>query len=155
MNNKNLRECFGLFSTGVAIASCESEGALYGLTINSFASVSLHPPLLLFSIGNDSYNLKAFRQAKNFIINILSAKQISLAKEFAKSQNDKKWQAENYHFTQNHNLIFENSLGYFECEKFDIIKAGDHHIIIGQIIDFAKLAQEEPLIYFRSEFCKI
>lgn len=153
MSDKKLRECFGSFATGVTIASCELNGELYGLTVNSFSSVSLQPPLLLFSVGNESYNLEAFRRSNSFIINILSAKQIGLAKEFALSQNHKKWTAEKYHFTANHNVIFENSLGYFECKKHDIIKAGDHHIIIGEVINFAKLSNEDPLLYFRSEFC--
>ncbi len=155
MDEKKLRECFGLFTTGITIASTNFENKSYGMTINSFASVSLEPPLLLFSIANSSSNLEAFLKASNFIINVLSAQQLVLAQEFSRPQNDKKWQNEKVHFTKLGNMIFENSLGFFECQTHDIIKAGDHHIIIGKIIDLAKLSQARPLLYFGGEFSEI
>lgn len=153
MSDKKLRECFGLFATGVMVATANLEGELYGMTINSFASVSLNPPLLLFSVANSSFNLEAFTKSKSFILNVLSTKQLDLAKEFARSQNHKKWEIEKYHSTKLGNIVFENSLGYFECKKHQIIAAGDHHVIIGEIIDFAKLQQHDPLLYFSSQFC--
>lgn len=151
MNERDLRDCFGLFTTGVMIAATQFEGKYYGMTINSFASVSLNPPLLLFSIDNKSYNLPAFQKAKNFTLSILSEKQINLAQEFARPANESKWQVEKIIQQQDY-LIFENSIGYFSCEKQNSISAGDHHIIIGKIINCAKLKQDKPLLYLNGAF---
>ena len=155
MNERELRDCFGLFATGVMIATSSFEGKLYGITINSFASVSLKPPLLLFSIDNKSSNLNAFQKAKHFSLSILSEQQLLLAQEFAKPKNEKKWQVEKYFSAKSGTPIFENSLGYFECERHEVVAAGDHHIVIGKIINCSKLTQSKPLLYLNGTFCSL
>lgn len=153
MNERELRDCFGLFATGVMIASTNFKDELYGMTINSFASVSLNPPMLLFSIGNESYNLKYFKKTKYFTLNILSVDQLKLAQEFARKGNQHKWAMEEFYLTHKKNPVFNNSLGFFECKKHKMIKAGDHHILIGEIVDFAKFNDLKPLTYIKSQFC--
>lgn len=152
MNERELRDCFGLFTTGVMIAATNFGGKSYGMTINSFASVSLEPPLLLFSIDNKSFNLAAFQKSPNFALSILSDKQLALAQEFAKPANDGKWEVEKYFTAKSGAPIFEHAIGYFECEQHEIVAAGDHHIIIGKIIDCAKLKQGRPLVYLSGAF---
>ena len=94
--DKKLRDCFSLFATGVMIASTNYAEKNFGMTINSFASISLNPPLLLFAINNKSSNLNIFKKSKTFSLNILSGDQIDLAKEFAKPNNENKWLVEEY-----------------------------------------------------------
>ncbi len=151
MNERELRDCFGLFATGVMIATASFEDKLYGMTINSFASVSLEPALLLFSVDNKSSNLSAFQKAKNFSLSILSEQQLLLAQEFAKPANEKKWQVEEY-LSAKSAPIFENSIGYFECERHEIVVAGDHHIIIGKVVGCSKLKEGKPLLYLSGAF---
>jgi flavin reductase (DIM6/NTAB) family NADH-FMN oxidoreductase RutF len=124
----------------------------FGITINSFSSVSLKPPLISFCIDNRSSNLKLFKKNHYFSLNILSEDQIELARGFATPKNSKKWQIEPYFFGVNGSPIFENSLGFIECKKHKIIKAGDHHIIIGEVVDFAKISDKNPLLYNKSQF---
>lgn len=152
-NARDLRDCFGLFATGVMIATTTTKHNLHGLTINSFSSVSLEPPLLLFSIDNNSSNLKVFKKSKRFCLNILSKNQEELAKEFAKPSNGEKWTIEKYNLTIYNNPVFENSVAFFECENYKMIKAGDHHILIGRIINFAKMNDDECLFYHLGKFC--
>lgn len=190
MDHKKLRDCFGLFATGVIVACAKKNNFLadkfshaaffesevftkkllnhkifgeilkkifteefFGMTINSFSSVSLEPPLVSFCIDNKSNNLKLFKKNDYFSLNILTENQIELAKGFATPKNSKKWQIENYFLGKNGSPIFENSLGFFECKKHKIIKAGDHHIIIGEVVDFSKIKHEEnPLLYTKSKF---
>ncbi|MSP33371.1 MAG: flavin reductase [Rickettsiales bacterium] len=152
MNERELRDCFGLFTTGVMVATTAFKGGLYGMTINSFSSTSLEPPLLLFSVDNKSFNLKAFQKSKHFSLSILSQQQLILAQEFAKPANESKWQVEKYFTAKLGSPIFEESMGYFECERYDVVKAGDHHIIIGKIISCAKLKQNRPLLYMGGAF---
>lgn len=124
----------------------------FGMTINSFTSVSLKPPLVSFCIDNRSANLSLFQKNKTFSLNILSEEQQNLANGFATPKNSAKWGIETYFLGQHGNPIFENSLAYFECRKHRIIKAGDHHIIIGEIVDFAKLKDSKPLLYFQGKY---
>ena len=152
MNERELRDCFGLFATGVIIATTAFKDHFHGMTINSFSSTSLEPPLLLFSVDNKSSNLKAFQKSKHFSLSILSQQQLILAQEFAKPKNESKWQIEKYFTTNTGSPIFEESTGYFDCERYDVVKAGDHHIIIGKIISCAKLKQDKPLLYMGGRF---
>ncbi len=201
MDPRKLRDCLGLFSTGIIIACARRKNFLtekidaekilhnkifsekilnnklinetnlgktlleklkeifadefFGMTINSFSSVSLNPPLVSFCIDNKSSNLELFKKNRTFSLNILSESQQSLSSGFATPKNSKKWDIEPYSLGKYGNPIFENSLAYFECKKHRIIKAGDHHIIIGEIIDFAKLNEAKPLMYFQGKYRNI
>lgn len=198
MDQRKLRDCLGLFSTGIIIACARRKNFLtekidaekilhnkifsekilnnkiisdtalgkslldklkeifteefFGMTINSFSSVSLNPPLLSFCIDNSSSNLQLFKKNKTFSLNILSESQQDLARGFATPKNSLKWGIETYFLGQNGNPIFKNSLAFFECRKHRIIKAGDHHIIIGEVLDFAKLNDSKPLLYFQGKY---
>ena len=156
MEIRNLRDCLGKFATGVIIAATSLDNKLDGMTINSFSSVSLDPPLVLFCVDNRSSNLAKFTKNEFFTLNILSEDQQDLATQFAMPDNDKKWLAEEYSWTNNGCPVFDNTLGYFECRKDRIIEAGDHHIIIGEVVGFENLDENKnPLLYFKSKFCRI
>jgi flavin reductase (DIM6/NTAB) family NADH-FMN oxidoreductase RutF len=201
MDQRKLRDCFGLFATGVVISCARKDNFLtdkfhadkvlnssifsnkilsykslaetslgqsfllklkklfseefFGMTINSFSSTSLDPALILFSIDNKSSNLSLFKKNKYFSLNILSHDQIELAKAFATPKNSNKWSVEPYFLGKFGNPIFKNSLGFIECEKHRVIKAGDHHIIIGRVVDFSKLEEREALIYAKGKYSKI
>jgi len=153
-DQRELRNCFARFATGVAIATTNHNDQLFGLTINSFSSVSLEPPLSLFSIANKSVNLNIFKDCKTYTVNFLAANQEILANNFAKSNNDSKWEDSQYFFTKNNNPVFSKVLAYLELEHFKILEAGDHNIFIGQIIDFKIFSETDPLLYYQSNFCK-
>ncbi len=127
----------------------------FGMTINSFTSISLNPALISFCIDNKSANLKFFKQNRYFLLNILSIQQHELASAFATPKNSKKWTVEPYIFSKFGNPIFQNSLCFIECKKHKVIKMGDHHIIIGEVIDFAKVNDQQPLIYFNGSYQKL
>lgn len=125
---------------------------LYGLTINSFSSLSLTPALIQFSIDNKSSNLKFFKKNNFFSLNILSKSQLNLSNAFASKNNNKKFEIEDFKISQFGNPIFTNSIAYIECFRHKIIKAGDHHIIIGKIIDFSQLSNQDPLLYYKGQY---
>jgi flavin reductase (DIM6/NTAB) family NADH-FMN oxidoreductase RutF len=200
IDHRKLRDCLGLFSTGIIIACARKKNFLtekfsgekildnkifsekilknkilsqsnlgriflqklkkifadefFGMTINSFSSVSLEPSLALFAIDNKSSNLALFKKNRYFSLNILRQEQIQLAHAFATPKNSAKWELEPYFLGKFGNPVFQNSLGFFECKKQRVIKAGDHHIIIAQIVDFGKNCEidAKPLIYYRSRF---
>lgn len=126
----------------------------FGMTINSFSSISLNPALISFCIDNKSGNLKFFKQNRYFLLNILSEEQQDLASAFATPKNSKKWSVEPYIFSKFGNPIFHNSLCFIECQKHKVIKMGDHHIIIGEVINFAKVNEKKPLLYFSGKYAQ-
>lgn len=182
MDSKKLRNTLGLFATGVIVACGRKKHFLseritkinqdkllknrllnkalkdlfqeqyFGMTINSFSSVSMNPALVSFCVDNKSSNLALFKKNRHFSLNILTSHQQNLASAFATPKNSNKWQIETYHLGQTGSPIFNNALAYIECKKHRIIKCGDHHIIIGQIVNFEKLQDHDPLVYFGSKF---
>lgn len=124
----------------------------FGMTINSFTSVSLDPPFVSFCIYNRSTNLKFFKKNRYFSLNVLSESQQDLARAFATPKNSTKWEVEPYFFGKKGNPIFQKSLAFFECRKHRVIKCGDHHIVIGEVVDFGKINESKPLIFYRGKF---
>lgn len=124
----------------------------FGMTINSFTSVSLNPPLVSFCIDNKSANLKLFKKNRYFSLNVLCDEQKDLASAFATPKNSSKWNVEPYFFGRKGNPIFKNSLAYFECKKHRILKIGDHHIVIGEVLDFGKINDKKPLLYYAGKY---
>lgn len=156
MDYRKLRQTFGLFTTGVIVVcgnnKIRGRDHLFGITINSFSSVSLEPALLLFSVDNRSSHLSFFKNAKYFSLNVLAADQLDLAKAFSSNKSSKKWEIEGYNSGKFGSPIFPNSLAFFECKKNRVIKAGDHHVFIGQIIDFQQLNSKAPLTFFSGSY---
>ncbi len=126
----------------------------FGMTINSFTSVSLEPALVSFCIHNDSANLDFFKKNRYFSLNVLSKEQSELANGFATPKNSKKWGIEPYVFGKFGNPIFQKSLAFFECKRHRVFKCGDHHIIIGEVLDFGKISEKNPLVFFGGKFSK-
>jgi len=124
----------------------------FGMTINSFTSISLDPPLVMFCIDNKSSNLAYFKKNKYFAFNILSQKQQQLSSAFATPKNSQKWFVAPYFFSKYGNPIFYDSLAFIECKRYKTIKCGDHHLIIGEVINFDKLENSDPLLYFAGKY---
>jgi flavin reductase (DIM6/NTAB) family NADH-FMN oxidoreductase RutF len=127
----------------------------FGMTINSFTSISLNPPLVSFSIDNRSSNLALFKKNRYFSLNILSQEQQKLSGAFATPKNSSKWGVEPYFFAKKGSPIFQNSLAFFECKKHKIIKLGDHHMVIGEVIDFGKVSDAKPLLYYSGKYSEV
>ena len=142
-----LRTAFSAFATGVClVTTVTADGKREGMTINSFASVSLQPALLLWSIRDDARSADAFLSSGNFIISVLDARQQALALHFAKPAEDK---------FAHHEDAFEAGLGgcprlraavaTFECATWSRHKEGDHTILVGKVAHFSS-TQGVPLL---------
>lgn len=151
---KEFRQCLGKFATGVTVVTCtDDDGRPYGITANSFSSVSLEPRLILWNIAKVSNSLQAFLDAEYFAINILSADQQNLSSHFAKSDHTLFDKIEIDRSAQNVPLI-PGALACFECRTHRIHDCGDHYIILGEVIEFD--AQDgEPLLFFGGKYAAI
>jgi 3-hydroxy-9,10-secoandrosta-1,3,5(10)-triene-9,17-dione monooxygenase reductase component len=148
---KKFRQCLSKFATGVTVVSCRDQnGTPCGITANSFSSVSLEPPLVLWNIAKVSKSLRAYLEAEYFAINVLSNQQQSLATHFAKSENGLFDDIGYWDSPQNVPVI-SDTLAYLECRTHDIHDYGDHHIIIGDVINFV-LSDSKPLIFFSGNY---
>ncbi|MBT4921602.1 MAG: flavin reductase family protein [Rickettsiales bacterium] len=148
---QKFKKTLSKFSTGVTIATTKHEEVNYGVTINSFASLSLEPALILFNLDVSSHSLSAFLNCKFFNINIMSKQQQELSKHFAANYSDK-FLGQGYQEDNNHVPIFLDNLALISCRMHSSKKVGDHYIVIGEVYEADYDDNKEPLIYFNSIF---
>ena len=140
------RSALGAFATGVAIVTTRGEdGEKVGLTINSFASVSLDPPLVLWCLANHSENIDLFTTGRPFSINVLTSEQKSLAETFASPRRDR-FRDVALAGDKNGAPIIDGALAWFECHVDAVHAGGDHQIIIGRVARFGT-HEGSPLMF--------
>lgn len=152
-DNRNYRDALGQFATGVTAVTCFDEsGVAIGITVNSFASVSLEPKLVLWSLEKSASSLEAFTNAKYHCIHLLSQQQQSLSNMFASGAEDKF----SYVVVDDSELRapkFEDNTGFFMGEVVQQIDAGDHIILLLQIEDFSAPDDDfEPLLFVGGKY---
>lgn len=148
---EQIRKAFGCFATGVAVATTRgTAGEPVGITISSFNSVSLQPPLVLWSLGNDSVSYDAFAHAEFFAVNVLARHQEDLSVRFAMTGHDKFAGLDCTAGVHGSPLLPEFS-ACFECVTEHRYPGGDHLIIVGRVLQFEDRGLE-PLIFHRSQY---
>ena len=147
-----LRSALGLFATGVTIITTRApDGALIGLTANSFNSVSLSPPLVLWSIGLKSGSLQAFLKAKHYAIHILAVEQQSLAERFA-SRSEDRFAGLELNEGAGGVPILPSCAAVFECMSKSQYPEGDHVILVGEVLACQHDASRAPLLFHGGKF---
>lgn len=147
-----LRGALGQFATGLCVVTANPPGyAPFGITVNSFASVSLDPALVLWSLRKDSECMAAFAAAKRYTINVLSRDQLLLANRYAdKDQHD--LVAAHYRIGKTGSPVLRNALSSFECEIWQRYDGGDHEILVGSVLEICSRPTGTPLIYHASQY---
>lgn len=146
-----LREALGSFATGVAIVTTRApDGTRLGLTINSFNSVSLDPPLVLWSLAKNAWSLPLFRAAEHWAVHVLTADQHALSARFARRGEDKfdgLELDEGIHGTP----LLHGCSARFECRTASQYEGGDHVIFIGEVLNFDRI-ESPPLVFHRGRY---
>ena len=151
---KEFRKCLAKFATGVTVVTCaDSDGRPYGITANSFSSVSLEPRLILWNVAKVSNSLQAFLDAEFFAINILASDQQELSAHFAKSDHTL-FDSIQINRSEHNVPLIPGTLACFECRTFQIHDCGDHYIIIGAVQKFES-NDAEPLLFFSGKYVAI
>ena len=151
---KGIRQCLGKFASGVAIITCaDSAGRPYGVTANSFSSVSLEPPLILWNIAKVTQSLDAYLDAANFAVNILAADQRDLSNHFAQSRHDL-FEGIEYSRSSVGTPLLPGILACLECRTDAIHDCGDHHIIVGEVETYRD-RDDEPLLFYGGNYAAI
>jgi flavin reductase (DIM6/NTAB) family NADH-FMN oxidoreductase RutF len=147
---RQLRQALGAFPTGVClVTTVTADGKREGMTINSFASVSLDPPLILWSIRDDARSAEAFLAARSFNLGVLAAQQRELALHFARPAPDKFHAFESsFETAENQCPRLVGSVAGFECSVYSRHQEGDHTILLGRVERFTR--SEQPPLLFHS-----
>lgn len=143
------RDALGSFGTGVTLITTTTDQSPIGMTVNSFASVSLDPALVLWSVAKRSGRYEAFRNASNFAIHILAENQYDLAMAFAK--NADAFEPSEWDFSKGEIPLAKKALARFECQTQAVHDGGDHSIMIGRVQRFSQ-RQGLPLLFTAGKF---
>ena len=150
------RQLLGCFPTGVAVITTRTpDGQPAGLTCNSFSSVSLDPPLVLFSLRNASRLLSTFQAAEGFAINILSEQQDALSGRFASSKVEDKFEGVPWRAGSLGMPLIDDCLAGFECSVHAAHEAGDHTIFIGEVRHLSAGASDQALVFYKGAYMKL
>ena len=150
-DTRDLRHAFGMFPTGVTIVTtCTAEGRPVGLTCNSFSSVSLTPPLILWSLSLYSPNLPVFLQSPCFAVNVLACHQFELSQRFATRMSDR---FAGIPWTRGEDGVplIPEAAAHIECRNETRHYSGDHVILIGQVTKYV-YRDVEPLVFARGMY---
>lgn len=142
------KEAMGNYPTGVTVVTAFDENQKpMGLTVNSFASVSLEPNLILWSIDKRANSYQSFLNTDKFSVNILASDQSDLCTLFSSKVADRFSQCD-WKESELNLPILSNTLSTLQCKTYQQIDAGDHTIFIGEVLDIQN-ASKEPLLYHR------
>ncbi len=151
VTGEEFRKACGRFATGVTIATVmDANGTPHGLTVSSFTSVSLAPPLILICLGHAVTVIQHFRSATHFGINVLAENQRALSDHFARKGHDRFESTEWYRGATGVPLL-PGVLGAMECAVHRIVPMGDHDILVGEMLH-AQIRDDQPLLYFASAY---
>ena len=149
------RKAMGLYPTGVTVVTGTTpDGEALGLTVNSFVSVSLEPPLISFNLAKGLRSQEAFRSLTAFAVNLLREDQTEVSRRFAKLGADK-WADTNHRSGEKASPILEPNVAVFECEPYAFHEAGDHVIVVGRVLRFDMSEGVAPLVFFRGSYCGV
>jgi flavin reductase (DIM6/NTAB) family NADH-FMN oxidoreductase RutF len=154
---RQFRNALGSYATGVAIVTArDGNGGFVGMTINSFASVSLDPPLVLWSVQLNSPSSAAFRQAERFAVSILCTEHQALAKRFASNEADRFADAPMRRSPSGLPVV-ENALTVFDCRTVARYAGGDHEILVGHVeaLEAREDAEATALGFYRGKFLPV
>lgn len=148
------RRALGQFATGVTIVTAIADGEPVGLAANSFTSVSLDPPLVLFAVARSSGTWPRIEAARRFAVNILGEHQEEISRVFASKGADR-FAAVDWHRGVGGSPVLHDTLAYLDCEFWAEYDGGDHIIVVGRVLDLGVTHEGGPLLYFRGRYGRI
>ena len=150
------RRALGCFPTGVAIITTrDAQGRPVGLTCNSFSSVSLDPPLVLWSLRTESRLMEAFRGNLAFAINVLAEDQGALSARFANSAIEHKFEGVAHSWGHGGAPLINGAVARFHCSQYALQEAGDHVVFIGRVERFEQPRPEGALVYYKGAYAML
>jgi flavin reductase (DIM6/NTAB) family NADH-FMN oxidoreductase RutF len=151
-SSQQFRQALGQFATGVTVVTARSAaGERVGLTVSSFNSVSLEPPLVLWSLNRTSHSMTAFDKVTHYAIHVLGADQQALGERFA-GPRDLRWGHLTHSWSAEGSPLLPGCLAVFECVDHSRHEAGDHVIFVGRVMRCTGESAQPPLLYHGGQF---
>jgi flavin reductase (DIM6/NTAB) family NADH-FMN oxidoreductase RutF len=151
-DSKAFRQALGAFPTGVAVVTATGDGAPIGITVNSFTSVSLDPPLVLWCMDARSRRHDVFVAAPGFTVSILGTRHQEVSSRLARS-GEHALDGIALIATESGPPALADSLAIFECALEKVVEGGDHSILIGRVLNFSRReGPDAPLVYFQGKY---
>jgi len=150
INKKLFKKVLSKFATGITVVGINVEEINFGKTVNSFSTLSVCPPLVLFSLDIKASSLNQFKKSKFLSINILGKNQTNISNIFSKKYP--KWEKVSYEIGEFKTPIIKRCLANLECKKTQLLMRGDHIIFICEVLKASFKEKIKPLIYFDSNY---
>ena len=144
------RRALGQFATGVTVVTAPAADGPVGVTVNSFTSLSLDPPLVLWSIAKAARSAPAFAHASHFAVNVLAESQVELSARFARS-GVRKFDGVRSALGLGGAPLLEGAAAHFECAREPVLDGGDHTIVTGRVLRYTRF-DREPLVFARGQY---
>src|SRR5258708_910315 len=152
---RTLRDALGCFATGVTVVTCLTpDGSPAGLTVNSFTSVSLDPPLLLVCLAKPAASAAALIEATQFAVNVLQTGQQPASVRLA-TPDEARFGPTPWSCGEAGAAILKAALGVFECQRFSVHDGGDHHILVGQVVKASLDTVVVSLLFFHGRYRRL
>jgi flavin reductase (DIM6/NTAB) family NADH-FMN oxidoreductase RutF len=132
----NIKDAMSCFTTGVTVVTAHTQGLDWGMTCNSFNTVSLDPAMVLWSVRKSSLSHEAFLNAGGYMVNVLGAQQKELALQFAQGTQRDRFDGQSLVRGVNQHPRLDGIIAWFDCRISQVVSAGDHDILIGEVLDF-------------------
>ena len=154
IDEMSFKEVMSAFASGVTVVTTKSQEGMHGLTVSSFCSVSLHPPLVLVCVDKSASSHELILQTKIFAVNILAAHQKNLSARFATRDISQADRFKNLELSTavTGAPILPGTLGYVDCKLHASYDGGDHSIFVGEVLQSGYNDGEKPLLYFRRSY---
>jgi 3-hydroxy-9,10-secoandrosta-1,3,5(10)-triene-9,17-dione monooxygenase reductase component len=152
-SSRKFRDVLGRFCTGVTVVTSMSDGEPVGMTCQSFSSVSLDPPLVLFCPAKRSRAWPRMQRAGFFCVNLLSHDQLELSNGFAAKGTDK-FAGVSWRPSVTGAPLLDGVLGWVDCTIYAVHEAGDHYVVIGRVMDLGVEDAPHPLLFYRGRYAR-
>jgi flavin reductase (DIM6/NTAB) family NADH-FMN oxidoreductase RutF len=150
-DSRAFRDTLGCFATGVVVVTTRTaDGRPEGLTVNSFASVSLDPPLVLFSVDRKGRCAECFAESAHFAVHVLGAAQRELSRTFSRS-GGVDWSRIAWTPAADGSPLLDGEIATLQCSVHAVHEGGDHLIVVGRVLRLQH-APGDPLLYFRGKY---
>lgn len=166
---REFRDVLGLFASGITVVTTYSDGEPVGMTCQSFSSVSLEPPLVMFSPARTSRAWPRMQRAGFFCVNVLAADQAELSDRMA-TKGEHKFDGLEWTTATTGAPVLPGVLGYVDCTVEKVVEAGDHYVVLGRVVDLGAgdrtgdagdtgatggAGSPDPLLFFRGRYTRL
>jgi 3-hydroxy-9,10-secoandrosta-1,3,5(10)-triene-9,17-dione monooxygenase reductase component len=145
------RDVLGRFASGITVVAALDGTEPVGFACQSFASLSLDPPLVMLAVGKTSTSWPRIERAGRFCVNILAEDQKEVCAALG-ARGGQKFAAVPWRTSAHGTVVIDGALATVECRLAAVHEAGDHHIVTGEVVDLAAQESGRPLLYFRSRY---